>query len=43
MRGKLLAEKYTGSLTSGISITRGEVISFYNTFKDSIWSISNAI
>mgnify|MGYP002628294540 FL=1 len=36
MRGKLLAEKYTGSLTSGISITRGEVISFYNTFKDSI-------
>ena len=36
MRGKLLAEKYTGSLTSGISITRGEVIDFYNTFKDSI-------
>ena len=36
MRGKLLAEKYTGSLTSGISITRGEVIQFYNTFKDSI-------
>lgn len=36
MRGKLLAEKYTGSLTSGISITRGEVVNFYNTFKDSI-------
>ena len=36
MRGKLLAEKYTGSLTSGISVTRGEVINFYNTFKDSI-------
>ena len=36
MRGKLLAEKYTGSLTSGISVTRGEVVSFYNTFKDSI-------
>ena len=36
MRGKLLAEKYTGSLTSGISVTRGEVVNFYNTFKDSI-------
>ena len=36
MKGKLLAEKYTASLTSGISITRGEVISFYNTYKDSI-------
>ena len=36
MKGKLLAEKYTGSLTSGISITRGEVINFYNTYKDSI-------
>ena len=36
MRGKLLAEKYTGSLTSGISVTRGEVVKFYNTFKDSI-------
>ena len=36
MRGKLLAEKYTGSLTSGISVTRGEVVSFYNTFKDNI-------
>ena len=36
MKGKLLAEKYTASLTSGISITRGEVINFYNTYKDSI-------
>ena len=36
MRGKHLAEKYTGGLTSGISVTRGEVIDFYNTFKDSI-------
>ena len=36
MKGKLLAEKYTGGLTSGISVTRGEVIDFYNTFKDSI-------
>jgi len=36
MRGKLLAEKYTGSLTSGISITRGEVISFYNTLTSGI-------
>ena len=36
MKGKLLAEKYTTSLTTGISITRGEVINFYNTYKDSI-------
>jgi peptidyl-prolyl cis-trans isomerase SurA len=36
MKGKLLAEKYTISLTSGISITRGEVIDFYNVYKDSI-------
>ena len=36
MKGKLLSEKYTGGLTSGISVTRGEVIDFYNTFKDSI-------
>jgi peptidyl-prolyl cis-trans isomerase SurA len=38
MKGKLLAERYTNTLTSGISITRGEVISFYNTYKDSIGS-----
>jgi peptidyl-prolyl cis-trans isomerase SurA len=36
MRGKLLAEKYTSSLTSSISVTRGDVIDFYNTYKDSI-------
>ena len=38
MKGKLLAEKYTTSLTSGISVTRGEVINFYNTYKDSMGS-----
>lgn len=38
MKGKLLAERYTNTLTSGISITRGEVINFYNTYKDSIGS-----
>ena len=38
MKGKLLAEKYTTSLTTNISVTRGEVISFYNTYKDSIGS-----
>ena len=38
MKGKLLAERYTTTLTSGISITRSEVINFYNTYKDSIGS-----
>lgn len=38
MKGKLLAERYTTTLTSGISITRNEVIDFYNTYKDSIGS-----
>ena len=38
MKGKLLAERYTATLTSGISITRNEVIDFYNTYKDSIGS-----
>ena len=38
MKGKLLAERYTTTLTSGISITRNEVINFYNTYKDSIGS-----
>ena len=38
MKGKLLAEKYTNSLTTSISVTRGEVINFYNTYKDSIGS-----
>ena len=38
MKGKLLAEKYTTSLTTDISVTRGEVINFYNTYKDSIGS-----
>jgi len=36
MRGKLLAEKYTSSLTSSISVSRGDVIDFFNTYKDSI-------
>ena len=36
MRGKLLAEKYTSSLTSSISISRGDVVDFYNTYKDSL-------
>ena len=36
MKGKLLAEKYTTSLTTEISVTRGEIINFYNTYKDSI-------
>lgn len=36
MRGKLLAEKYTSSLTSSISVSRGDVVDFYNTYKDSI-------
>lgn len=38
MKGKLLAEKYTNSLTANISVTRGEIINFYNTYKDSIGS-----
>ena len=38
MKGKLLAERYTTTLTSGISITRNEVVNFYNTYKDSIGS-----
>jgi len=36
IKGKLLAEKYTSSLTSSINITRGEVINFFNVYKDSI-------
>ena len=36
MRGKLLAEKYTSSLTTSINVTRGDVIDFFNTYKDSI-------
>tara|TARA_Y100000741_G_scaffold344270_1_gene308721 strand:- start:61 stop:1356 length:1296 start_codon:yes stop_codon:yes gene_type:complete len=36
MRGKLLAEKYTSSLTSSITISRKDVIDFYNSYKDSI-------
>ena len=36
MRGKLLAEKYTSSLTSSISVSRGDVIDFFNTYRDSI-------
>ena len=36
MRGKLLAEKYTSSLTASISVSRGDVLDFFNTYKDSI-------
>ena len=36
MRGKLVAEKYTSSLTQKINITRGEVINFFDTYKDSL-------
>jgi peptidyl-prolyl cis-trans isomerase SurA len=36
MRGKLLAEKYTSSLTSSISVSRGDIIDFYMSYKDSI-------
>ena len=36
MRGKLLAEKYTSSLTTSISVSRGDVIDFFNAYKDSI-------
>ena len=36
MKGKLLAEKYTGQLSSSINITRKEVESFYKTYKDSL-------
>ena len=36
MKGKLLAEKYTSSLTTSINVSRGDVIDFFNTYKDSI-------
>jgi peptidyl-prolyl cis-trans isomerase SurA len=36
MKGKLLAEKYTSSLTTSISISRGDVIDFFSVYKDSI-------
>jgi len=36
MKGKLLAEKYTSSLTTSISVSRGDVIDFFNVYKDSI-------
>ena len=36
MRGKLLAEKYTSSLTTSINVSRGDVVDFFNTYKDSI-------
>ena len=36
MRGKLLAEKYTSSLTASISVSRGDVLDFFDTYKDSI-------
>ena len=38
MKGKLLAEKYTSSLTTSINVSRGDVIDFFNTYKDSISS-----
>jgi len=36
IKGKLLAEKYTSSLTTSINVSRGDVIDFFNTYKDSI-------
>ena len=36
MKGKLLAEKYTSSLTTSINVSRGDVIDFFNAYKDSI-------
>ena len=36
MEGKLIAEKYTNQLTMDINISRPEVESFFNTFRDSI-------
>ena len=36
MKGKLLAEKYTSSLTTSISVSRGDVIDFFTVYKDSI-------
>ena len=36
MKGKLLAEKYTSSLTTSISVSRGDVIDFFSVYKDSI-------
>ena len=36
MKGKLLAEKYTSSLTTSINVSRGDVVDFFNTYKDSI-------
>ena len=36
MKGKLLAEKYTSSLTSSISVSRGDVLDFFSVYKDSI-------
>ena len=42
MKGKLLAEKYTGQLSSSINITRKEVENFYMTYKDSLPSLPTA-
>ncbi len=36
IKGKLLSEKYTASLTSTISVTRSDVLDFFEAFKDSI-------
>ena len=36
MEGKLIAEKYTNQLTMDINISRPEVESFFNAFRDSI-------
>ena len=36
MKGKLLAEKYTSSLTASISVSRGDVIDFFSVYEDSI-------
>ena len=36
IKGKLLSEKYTSTLTSSITVTRSDVIDFFETYKDSI-------
>ena len=42
MKGKLLAEKYTSSLTTSINVSRGDVIDFFNTY-NKMKELENAI
>lgn len=41
MRDKLITERFQQQMISSISISRGEVVSFFNTYKDSIPSFPN--